>query len=322
MENTMKAKERNLILYAVIGIGLLWFFGFIQIPGFPSPYQLGTVQPGGGGTPGTQPVNKPVRFMVFDKYGGSALSSQTISVYDSNMVLVDTLTTDSNGQDDTNAAHKTGEKLHCELVGSTGERKWVDVTVPGQSPAEAQSLTTNPVTLDFYDYTAPLLKVVCQNGTVLTDTGVYNHTATGNTLIATVSWYQPTDGDGCMASYDPIYGLQQNALLVVKIHETEYDEVAVTGLLGGYETASARYFYATIDPTTLSKWKVGNEYRYPGVGSITCSFGLSSISGTSVDIDFYVYYFADWSYFLQHGNFGPNALSVISGAPYTVNIDT
>jgi hypothetical protein len=181
-------------------------------------------------------------------------------------------------------------------------------------------LTTNPVSLDFYDYTAPTITVIDQGGTSISDAGNYNYTLTGTTAVFTVTWYQGTDGNGYMSSYDPLYGLQQDALLVLKLSNTEYEEITVTGMAGGKETGSARYFYYVIPAESLSKWKVGNEYRLAGVGSHTVSLSLTTLSGSSCDADFYIYYFASWSWFEQNGNFGPNALSVISGAPHTINL--
>lgn len=314
----MKTSTQNMILVGVTIISILMLAGFI--PNIFSGFFSANI----GSTPTSNgnliSVSKPVRFFVADKYGGSAMSSQTLYVYDSGMTLIDTLTTDSNGQDDTNSARQTGEVLNVLAVGSTGERKWFKVTVPGQSAADADSLTTNPVNLEFYDYTAPTLTVVDQAGTAISDAGDYNKTTSGNTAVLTVTWYQGTDGDGYMSSYDPLYGLEQSAVLVLKLSNTNYETVGVTGMDGGIERASAKYFYKVIDPTTLSKWKVGNDYRYDGTGSHTLSLDLASYSGDSGDADFYIYYFADWNYWLQHGSFGPNALSVISGAPHTVNL--
>jgi hypothetical protein len=270
----------------------------------------------------TQSVNKPIRINVFDKYGGGPLAGQTVSVYDSSLTQVDTLTTDSSGNDDTNAAHPTGEVLYFKIVGgdATHEIKWVRVTVPGQSPAEAQSLTVNPITLDMYDYTAPLMSVRFQNGTTAATGGVYNHTKTGDNAVFTVSWSQPTEGNGYMASADPVYGIQDGALLVMKLTGTGYDVVGVQGMSGGIERASARYFYAPIDDQTLSKWKVGNTYKYPGTGSQNIDLTFTGVTGDALDVDFYIYYFADWNYFVQQGNFGPNAVSVVASSPFVVNI--
>lgn len=316
----MKIKPET--LFAVIAVvAVMAYFGLVTIPGLN--FQAGNT--GGNSVPaGLESVNKPVRFNVFDKYGGSALQNQVLSVYDESFTLIDTLTTDANGNDDTNAAHPTGKHLWISMVGAdtTNERKWCSVIVPGQTHAEAESLTVNPVTLEMYDYTAPTFAVRFQNGTAAADGENYNHTYTGDNAVFTVSWYQGTEGNGYMSSSDPIYGVQQNAILVMKLSGTGYDVVGVSGMEGGIERASARYFYKVIDPSTLTKWKVGNDYRYAGVGSTSIGLNLASVTGDACLVDFYIYYFADWNYFVNQGSWGPHAASVIGGAPHTIQITT
>lgn len=312
----MKIKQET--IFAILAVAALsMYMGWLTVPGVNL-----NVNDGGVATtqPGTQSVTKPVIFTVTDRYGGSALSSQTIYVYDQNLQLLETLTTDAAGQKYTSMSHTSGTKLYCNVVGSTGERKWFDVVVPSMSAADADSLSQIPVSLPFYDYSAPTVSVMDQAGTSIADTDNYNKTTTGDTGVLTVNWFQGTTGDGYDSSYDPIYQMNNDAVLVLKLSGTNYENVVVSGMSGGIERGSAKYYYKVIDPTTLTKWQVGNDFRYGGVGSHTVSLGLSGYSGDAADADFYIYYFSDWNYWVQNGSWGPNSLSVVAGAPHTVNL--
>ena len=316
----MKIKTETVFAVGLVLV-LCLYMGWMSIPGL-NLFSGSTGGSGGTGGATTQSVNKPVRFYVRDKYGGGPLVNQVLSVYTVDKVQVDTLTTAADGTDDTGASYPTGTQLLVSMVGAapTVERKWYTVTVPAMSPNDAQSLTVNVINLDMYDYTAPLLSAQDQAGNAIADTGNYNKTVTGNTATITVSWHQPTTGDGFDASYDPIYAIQNQALLVMKLSNTNYELVGVNGMDGGVMRGAAMYYYKVIDPTTLTKWQVGNNFQYPGVGSTTFSLTLAGYSGDVADCDLFVYYFADWNYFVSQGNFGPNALNVLAGGAYTINL--
>lgn len=311
--------QKTIVVIALV-IGIAWYAGFIVIPGFTPP--AGNIGGGGGGAvTGTQTVNKPIKFSVLDTFGSGAIDSDAggLVVYDSSMAALESLNTDANGQATTSDSYPSGTILHV-LFAHDSSRQWFTVNVPKMSAADADSLTTTPVKLSTYVYTAPTMTITTSAGTVIADAGNYNKTVSGSTAVLTATWFEGTDGRGYISSFDPVYGVQNDAVLVMKLSNTNYETVSVTGFDGQVDKGAATYWYKVLDDTTLTKWKIGNEYRYPGTGGYSFTVGLSGYSGDATDMDFYIYFNADPAYFITHGNWGPNALSVIAGAPYTVNL--
>jgi hypothetical protein len=306
-----------------MGILFGWLGGYFAPLGLPAPHL-----PSGSSVitgDGTVSVTKPVDFYLIDQYGGSGISSATLTVYSNDLVQLESLTTASDGTIATNAAYKSGTELHVKANDGSNSLKWFEVTVPRMSEADAQSLTVNgPIELKMFDYTAPTIAVRDSAGNSYSDTGNLNKTtgATPGTssVVLTITWFEGTTNDGYQESYDPINQQNWKALLVVKVSGTNYELVTVNGFSQSVEKGSAMYYCEEIDPTTLTKWKVGNDYRLPGTGSFTFSLDLSGYSGDSADLDVYVYYYADWSNFVSKGSFGASALSVLSGAPHTINL--
>ena len=319
----IKIKTEYLFLAAILLFA--WFGGYLAPLGIPAP-NLGSgssVLPGTGD--GTVSVTKPVDFYLLDQYGGSGIASATLTVYDSDLIQLESLTTASDGTIATSAAYKSGTVMYVKADDGASSLKWFTVTVPKMTEADAQSLTVNgPIELKMFDYTAPTIAVRDSAGNAYTDAGSLNKTsgATPGTdsVVLTVTWFEGTDNDGYQASYDPINNVDWKALLVVKCSGTNYELVTVSGFSQSVEKGSAIYYCQEIDPQTLTKWKVGSDYRLPGTGSFTFSLDLSGYSGDSADLDVYVYYYADWSNFVSRGSFGSDSLSVISGAPHTINL--
>lgn len=310
----------------LIGLIVCLAFGYNPLASITGLFSTPYTPPGDDGTgDGLVSVTKCVDFYLLDKYGGGGVGSATLVVYDSSLVQLESLTTASDGTIATSAAYPSGTKFYVKASTSGGEKKWFEVTVPKMTEADAQSNTVNgPIKLEFYDYTAPTISVQDSGGNTYADTGSLNKTSGGtpgsSNVVLTVTWFQGTDNDGYMSSYDPVNEVEWKALLVIKVSSTNYELVTVNGFSKQIEKGSAMYFCKEIDPQTLTKWKVGSNYVLPGSGSFTFSLDLSGYSGDAADLDIYIYYFADWDNFTGKGSFGPDSSSVISGAPHTINL--
>ena len=318
-----KFLKTETLLFGALIVVLAVYMGWMSIPGIN--FTAGNIGGGGGGggNPVLEAVNKPIKFTVINPYDGAAQDSDAdgLKIYTSDLVPVESLNTDAAGQATTSNSYASGAQIYA-LYAHDSSRQWYQITVPKLSAADADSLTTTPITLKTYDYTAPTLSVrTANNATVIADAGEYNQTIGGASPVFTVSWFEGTDGQGYISSFDPVYGIKNEAVLVVKVSNTNYDQVSLSGFDGSKESGSAMYYWKALSDETLTKWKVGDSYRYPGTGSFSFSASLSGYSGDAADMDIYIYYNADPSWFVSHNNWGPNALSVISGAPHTVNME-
>jgi len=334
MAKAIKIKPTHLFVLAIL-VGAGMWMGFI-----PTPDLSGIADTVGGGaittpTIPTTPtssteddlvsVTKSVDFYLLDKYGGSGISSATLTIYNKDLIQLESLTTASDGTIATSAAYPSGTQFYVKADDGASSLKFFEVTVPKMSRADAESNTVNgPITLEMFDYTAPSITVYDSAGNLYSDGGDFNKTSGGtpgsSSGTLTVTWYQGTDNDGYMESYDPINGEQWKALLVAKCSGTNYELVTISGFPYSVEKGSAMYYGKYIDATTLTKWKVGNDYRLPGTGGFTFSIDVSGYSGDAADLDLYIYYYADWDNFVKEGSFGANSLSVISGAPHTIDL--
>lgn len=316
----MKIKAETVFaVLAVVAVAL--YAGWLTIPGFN--FTGGNIGGGGTGVPGQEIVNKPIKFTLQDKYGGSVIDSDAsgLVVYGTDLTQKESLNTDANGQVTTSDSYASGTVLNV-MTNHDSMRQWFVVTVPKMSAADADSLTTTSITLASYVYTAPTMAVrTAANVTGILDGGEYNQTIDGTSPTFTVTWFQPTDGRGYISSFDPIYGVQNMAVLVAKVSNTNYETISLSGWDGMKSSGAANYYYHVISDASLSKWKIGDAYKYPGSGSFSFSASLSGYTGDLGDLDLYIYEVADPAWFITHGTWGPNSLSVIAGAPFTINME-
>ncbi|MCW1309116.1 MAG: hypothetical protein QXP04_00310 [Candidatus Nanoarchaeia archaeon] len=281
-------------------------------------------------------VERQMVIAFIDKFGGGGLASKTIKVYtqdsSGNIVLKETLTTDSDGTKTTGLKYLSGQKIWVLAVETANVAQvWVEKTVPYMTKEDAaNSAVKHQIVVEGFRYAAPTIKVQTSDGTQIADNGNYNKTASGSNPIFSVIWNTGTDNCGFIESYDPINKVWWKALLVVKFSGANYELITVSGFdgpatrdarpRGSVEKGTAIYYCAEIVPESITRWKVGNSYVYSGSGMFTFSLDLSGYSGDNADMDIYIYYYADWDNFVAKGSLGPNALSVLSGAPHTVNL--
>jgi hypothetical protein len=321
---TIRIKTSHLLAAALIIFLYLAWVG--QIPGFNLQDILS------GYTKPTQPttptenlvdVNKKLEIHLMDKYAGSQFTSDTLTIYDTQLRVLESLTYDSTDKRyESSLSYKSGTTLYIKRVGGSGEIQWFNVVVPKMTPSDAQALEYNPITLETYDWSSLTVTVRDSLGHSYSDGDKWNKTANyPGTSIATciVTWYQSTDNDGFLPSYDPVNQVNLEAWLVVKVSGTGYENVVLSGFPYSVEKGSAVYYAYKIPPETLTKWKVGNTYKLEGSGSFSFTIDLTGYSVNTAQIDIYIYTLADWNYFVAKGSMGPDAYAAtFSGQPFTL----
>jgi hypothetical protein len=309
----LRTKEKNLLIYLLLGILVLAVFGVIKLPN----YSQTTVPPTGGGgtTPaGTVVVTKPLKIFVQDALGGGPIASATVNVYNMNHVRIDNATTGSDGTATTGNSYTSGTQLILNVSKSSDMNEFVTITVPQMTPADAQAQTTNPVTVGEYVIGTGALTVVnTANGTSL-HTGYWMNFTTDSVTqyTVTVTLTNTVDNTGWLTSYDPLDGVNQG--LITKIYSSSTG-LAVTGDISTVvNRGGVNYFFHPIQDSQFDKQKVGTTYpTYQGTSTFTITINKGSLAaGSSETLTIDIREYFDPAYFNLYGNGGPNDASLTS----------
>ena len=305
-------------IIALVILFLVWYTGALQyfaasITGFG----------GGGGvvTPGAPEqggvvVNKPLKIAVIDEFAGSPVASASVKIYEGTQ-LKESLTTDASGIATSTLNYRSDTQLDI-FVSSGNSKAWYKVTVPRMSEADAQAATVNPIELRFFTLASISIQVRDSFGNSYTSGGNLNKTTLGANIVSlTVSWFVANDNTGFKNSFDPINNMDWNAVLFTQVTGTNYEKVIVTGADGSYAVGLNNWYYNMIQDTELTKWKIGNQYKYPGTSSRVLTVDLTGYSGDAADIVFQIVVYTSPDYHRQYGSFGPDA--VILGT-FTINL--
>lgn len=251
-------------------------------------------------------VNRPIDFAVMDRYAGGSVSSGTLKVYNGDGVELDSL--DISSTTTTGDSFKSGTELYVRLVNGNAKRWW-NFRVPKMSQADVDSQTNNPVKLWFFSIASYTCKVTDQAGNQMSDTGNYNKTATASQATFTVNYWVSSDNTGVMDSEckDPLNDIHWYCVLYLKVYNTNYEYVDVTGFDHSWARGDANWYSVRLTDEDLTKWKVGNEYKLKGAASFSFTADLTSYSGDDADIVFYLKFYSDPDYMIAHGNAGPDS---------------
>lgn len=251
-------------------------------------------------------VNRKIDFNTHDLYGGSAISTGSLYIYDEAGSLLETLTLSSSKV--TSDSYRTGTELIAQYINSNA-KKTIAVTVPGMSQADVDSQTNNPVKLNLFAIGSYTTKATDQAGTQISDAGDYNHTASGDAATLSIGFWVSSDNTGVMDSgsvKDPVDDLYWHCVLYLKVFGTNYEYIDVTGFDYSWSRGSANWYAVELDATELTKWKVGQEYVYDGACSFTHSADFTSYTGDAADLQYYLEFYSDPNYMIDHGNAGPD----------------
>ena len=305
--------------YAAILIGILFvaavYMGYININGITPPNAGPQVtapdritNPAGQVT-----ATKQLKVVVIDELAGGAVDGTTnaVVVYDSDgKTTLETLTL-SSGAATTANSYPSGKQLVFKYYYDTtiDSYKFWSVTVPTMSAADAESLTTNNVVLRTREAGVYTDSLITSAGTTITDGLEFNLTGTGNdTLTATYSMYETTDNCGYPSFHDTIYNVDLRPMIWATLSGGQYDQISLSGFDGSFAKGSTQYYYKYITDNDISKYKVGNDYVYPGANAFSFSwnavgFANTTTTETTLQLWFKVYSSAD--YMQQYGAYGP-----------------
>ena len=304
-----KFKERYLYIAALCLLILGGaYFGLINIPGLD--IETGELPTG------KKNVNRVIQFYVADIWGGAAVQSATVKVYDG-ITLKESLTTSSTagseGTVSTGTAYTSGDVLNI-MVLKSNSKKWYSVTVPQMTEVDASAVSYNPYTLDFFDIdTSVTLKVQDGLGNSYSTTDSLNFTTLGvNQVTLTVSGFVSADGKGYASSYDPLNSINWYGVSYGKLSGTGYELMSLTGWSTSYPKGTSIYGARRVQDLDLVKYKSGNDYIHDGTFSYTLTLTKGGYTGTGADIDLYLYAYSDPNYHESYGSFGPDSVAMAS----------
>lgn len=319
----MSSENKGVPIWALLLIAVLIFLPVIQLAVQNYSKTLGIQWPGLDEdveypTEGDIPVNRKISFSTPDLYGGSAVSTGTLTIYTESGVLLESL--DISSTKITTDPYKSGTKLYCRLL-NTNAKKWWAITVPKMGAADVDSQTNNPVKLEFFAIGTYTTKATDQAGNQISDAGSYNHTLTGAQATFSVSFWVASDNTGIMDSLpkDPLNDVNWHCILYLKTFGANYEFIDVTGFDYSWSRGAANWYAVRLTDTDLTKWKIGQEYEYDGTCSFTHGADFTSYTGDAADLQYYLEFYSEAQYMMDHGNAGPDHYQA---AELTVNAIT
>ncbi|MFA5365906.1 MAG: hypothetical protein WC325_12055 [Candidatus Bathyarchaeia archaeon] len=315
------AKTKNSTL--AIGLALILLFSFVA-------YQAGwlgdifgsganPIIPDNGGSgqvanPTDQvSVNKPLKIVGVDELAGGALDGTTsaITIYDSDGKTVLETGTFSSGTLTTGVSYQSGKVLWIKYYYDTTIDSYMfwQYTVPKMTQADAESLTTNQITLKTREAGAYTDSLQTSTGTTITDGLDFNTTGSANdTGTMTYTFFTTTDNTGYPQFKDPIYNLDMKAVLWAEISGTGYSSISLTGFDGSFEQGSTMKYYKYIPVNDIAKYKVGNDYVYNGAGSHSFGWNAAGFSNSTTSyptLQLTLKIYSNDAYMRQMGDYGP-----------------
>ena len=251
-------------------------------------------------------MERKIQFSTPDFYGGSQVSTGTLSLYDERGVLQEAL--DISSSKVTSDPYPSGTQLYAQLINTNAKKTWA-VTVPYMNPTDVDSQTNNPIKLNFFAIGSYTVKATDQAGNQIADGGDYNHTLTGDAATLSVGFWVASDNTGVMDSgsvRDPVDDILWNCVLYLKVFGTNYEYIDVTGFDHSWSRGTANWYATVLSDTELTKWKIGQKYEYDGATSFTHSADFTSYTGDAADLQYYLEFYSEPQYMIDHGNAGPD----------------
>lgn len=313
------AKQNTTMVWLVIGIVAILLLGSgASIPKFDlenfNPFQSGQT------TDNLVAVNKVLDFALINEYAGSALTSKTLYVYDSDgETLLETLTTGGDGTISSGFTYPSGKVIYVNYI-SSNDKMWWKLTVPKMNPSDAESATVNSIGLKAFSIGTYTSDVLYHGSTSIADAGDYNFTDSGETPTFTYRLANTgSDNTGLKDSYDPIYKQSWHVCVYITFSGTDYEKVLVYGFNHDFTLGSTHYVASRLDAYGLTKHKVGNSYKSTGTVEFTFSLDGTGYTGSgATTMQIYVYAYTDPAWTMNHGgNYGTAKVEL---AEHTVSL--
>lgn len=297
------AKNNNLMWLVVIVALIFMLGGSATLPKVDLSNFLGGLNTGMASSDLVD-VHKVLEIALKDDYAGSALTSKTLDIYDSDgeTPLETGLSTGSDGTATSADPYPSGKVLYIRYE-SSNDKMWWQITVPQMLKSDAESATVNHLGVDAFaigTYTASLFYY---SSTAIADGGSYNFTANSETPTFTYTIINTgSDNTGLKSSHDPVYKHNWDVVFYVTFSGTDYEKVLVYNFGNDYTLGTTHYVASTLDPYALTKHKVGNTYKSEGQTAFTFSLdGTGYTSSGSTTMQLYIYAYSDPVYNREHG---------------------
>ena len=274
---------------------------------------------GGKGT-GLVDVNKVLDFALTDEYGGSALTSKSLIIYDSDgETQLESLTTGADGTIASAFVYPSGKVIYVKYESSNDKQYW-QLTVPQMRASDAESATVNTIPLKSFAIGTYTSDTLTHGATGIDDAGSYNFTASGDT--PTFSYRLANTGNdntGLKDSYDPLYKMNWHIVLYVTFSGTDYEKILVYGFDNDWTLGTTHYVGSRLNSYALTKEVDGTHIKSTGVLEFQFSLDGTGTGGScSTTMQIYVYAYSDPVYCQTHGGaFGVEAVQL---AEHTVTL--
>jgi hypothetical protein len=258
---------------------------------------------GGNGDKGLVEVNKALDFALTNEYAGSALTSKTLIILDSDgETQLESLTTGADGTISSAFLYPSDKKIYVKYEDSN-DKQIFPITVPRMRASDAESATVNTIALKSFTigtYTESTLHV---GATAIADAGSYNFTASGDTPTFTMRIANSgNDNTGVKDSYDPLYKHNWWTCIYVTFSGTEYERVLVYGFGNDFTLGTTHYVASRLNAYELTREVDGTTIKSDGVDTFSFSLDGSGLTDAcSVTMQIYIKTYTDPDYCQTHG---------------------
>ena len=267
----------------------------------------------GGGDTGLEDVNKCLDFALTDEYGGSALTSKSLIIYDSDgETQLESLTTGADGTIASAFTYPSGKVIYVKYESSNDKQYW-KVTVPQMRASDAESATVNTIMLKSFAIGTYTSSTLHTGATAIADGGSYNFTTSGDTPTFTLRVANSgSDNTGVKDSYDPLYKMNYWSCVYVTFSGTEYEKVLVYGFSHDFTLGTTHYVASRLNAYEMTREVDGTTINSDGVDTFSFSLDGSGLSDScSVTMQIYIETYTDPEYAKTHGgSFGVEAVEL------------
>jgi len=268
---------------------------------------------GGKGDKGLVEVNKVLDFALTDEYVGSALTSKSLIIYDSDgETQLESLTTGADGTISSAFTYESGKVIYVKYEDSNDKQYW-KITVPKMRASDAETATVNSIPLKSFSigtYTSSTLHV---GATAIADAGTYNFTTSGDTPTFTMRVANSgTDNTGVKDSYDPLYKHNWWTCIYITFSGTEYEKVLVYGFGNDFTLGTTHYVASRLNAYELTREVDGTTIKSDGVDTFSFSLDGSGLTDAcAVTMQIYIKTYTDPAYCQTHGGaFGVDSVEL------------
>ncbi|MHA1138419.1 MAG: hypothetical protein ACTSSE_18215 [Candidatus Thorarchaeota archaeon] len=267
-------------------------------------------------TGGSYRLNVPIQFVAIDALaGGTDATTTAVKIYDANYELLETVTISTAAGTDSAIKYWSGDYVYLKVYDDTDTSlctQYLKLMVPYHS---ADTDTKHYVTLKTVDTDASWdIRLDCTNETNVADSGTWDTSSSGTAPTWVFKVLTPTDDKGYLTSWNFVEGCDNAAYYVFRISGTGATRVLfdTNYALNHYYDGEYHWYSIRLSDDQLTKNLLADgTYEPIGYTTIPLKMDLTQVtSGDSVTFDHGLYYYSDWNYLIEKGNWGPDSTTV------------